>query len=100
MFSHCVVKDLSEQGSGLTEIAVGVVGFVPRNQSGHFVGFVFGFRVESEGILTLVDGVGFVVGKISWVNTQIPPFLSVLMGPSRCPLATLALYGQLMGIRS
>lgn len=69
MFSHCVVEDFSEQGSGLTEIAVGVVGFVPGNQSGHFVGFVFGLRVESEGILALVDGVGFVVGEISWVNT-------------------------------
>ena len=91
MFSHCVVEDFSEQGSGLTEITVGVVGFMPGNQSGHFVGFVFGLRVESEGILALVDGVGFVVGEISWVNIQIPPFLSVLMGPSRCPLATLAL---------
>ena len=63
MFSHGVVEHLSEQSSGLTEIAVGMVGLMSGNKSSHLIRLIPGLRVEAKGILAIVDGVGLIVRK-------------------------------------
>ena len=65
MISHCAIEHFSEQSSRLTEITVGVVGLMSGNESSHLIRLISGLRVESESILAIVDGVGFIVRKRS-----------------------------------
>lgn len=91
VLSHGIAEDLAEEGSGLGEIAVGVVGLVPGDQASDPVGTVPGLLVESEGVASVgAEGVGLVVGSGSYIPYKVPPLLLTRMGPSRCPLTTLA----------
>lgn len=66
MVSHHIAEDLSVKGTRLAEVTVGMIGFMPGNQTGHLVGLVLCLRVEGESVGTLVETIGFVVGKSSY----------------------------------
>ena len=65
MIPHGVIEHFSEQSSSLTEITVGMVGLVPGNEPSHLIRLISGLRVEGEGILAIVDGIGLIVRERS-----------------------------------
>jgi hypothetical protein len=92
VLSHGVAEDLAEEGAGLSEIAVRMVGPVPGDETSDPIGTVPGLLVEREGVASVgAEGVRLVVGSRSYIDMEVPPLLLTRMGPSRCPLTTLAL---------
>lgn len=63
MLLHGVAHDLSEEGTRLREIAIGMIWLVSGYKTCHSVGRVAGFFVEGEAVASVVEGVGFVVGS-------------------------------------
>ena len=69
VFSHSVIEHLPEQVAGLGEVAVGVVRFMPGDQSSDLIGLISGFAIELESVLALaIEGVGLIVRCGSYIK--------------------------------
>lgn len=92
VLSHGVAKDLAEEGTRLSKIAVRVVGLVSGNETSDPVGTVPSLLVERESVTSVgTKGIRFIVGSRSYILYRVPPLLLMRIGPSRWLFTTLAL---------